>query len=100
MLDAPNIIYALPKAASNTLTKFHYDPMCISKVITEKQNGTSRELIPYDLLDAPHNLHALSKTASKTCAKFHYDTISIIEVIGKDRMGPPGANPLRYLGRS
>ena len=92
LLDAPNSLTALTKAASKTLTKFHYDPMSISEIIAEKQNGTPWELTPYDLLDGPsHNLHALSKTASKTCAKCHYDTISILEVIAKSRMGPPGS---------
>ena len=40
LLDASNNLYALPKAASDSLTKFHYDLMSISEVITEKQNGT------------------------------------------------------------
>ena len=71
LLDAPNNLYALPKAASNTLTKFHYNPMSISEVIAEKQSGTPWELTPYDLLDVSHNFHVLSKTASNTCTKFH-----------------------------
>ena len=138
LLDAPNNLYALPKTASNTCTKFHYDPisisgaiaknrcatsgatpsnwsiliklgvcgrtgalglctkfhydpMSISEVIAEKQNGTSRELTPYDFLNAPHSLHALSKTASNTCTKFYHNPISISQVIAKNRIGTSGS---------
>ena len=40
LLDASNNLYGLPMAASDSLTKFHYDLMSISEVIAEKPNGT------------------------------------------------------------
>ena len=57
----------------------------------EKQNGTPRELTPYDLLDAHNNIYALPKTASNTCTKFHYDPLSISQVIAKNRYATPGS---------
>ena len=88
LLDALNNLYALPKNVSYTCTKFHYDPISITKVIAKKRMGPP-EANPYDLLDAPNSLTALTKAASKTLTKFHYDPMSISEIIAEKQNGTP-----------
>ena len=39
LLDALNNLYALPKNASYTCTKFHYDPISITEVIAKNRMG-------------------------------------------------------------
>ena len=76
----------LSAASAKDFTKIRY-----FRLYREKQNGTPRELTPYNLLDVPNNLYAVPKTTTVSSIKFHYDPISISGAIAINRCAAPGS---------